>query len=57
MRHVTKGNFLAHVIIDYGVEFDLFFWGFLEDNGEPWAFNNKELRADKNITIGRTLDG
>lgn len=56
LKHIDKGNFLAHFIHDAGIESELLFTGFLEDSGEIWTFNNKVLRAQKNITIGRTLE-
>ena len=48
-----KGNALAHFVLDYGPEFDLHWTVFLERNGECWTFNNREIRACKNITLGR----
>jgi len=53
MRHVTKGYCLAHFLIDYGIESDLYFTCLMHFSGEIWTFNSKELRADKNYTIGR----
>ncbi len=53
LNHIERGPFLAHFIHDYGVESEILFTGFLEDSGEIWTFNNKVLRATKNITIGR----
>jgi|HubBroStandDraft_2_1064218.scaffolds.fasta_scaffold449872_3 hypothetical protein len=54
--HIAKGNFLAHFIHDDGIESEIMFTGILEDSGEIWTFTNKVLRAQKNITIGRTLE-
>lgn len=48
-----KGNALAHFVLDYGPEFDLHWTVFLDSNGECWTFNNREIRACKNITLGR----
>lgn len=48
-----KGKGLAHILIDYGVEFDLMFVVFLDETKECWTFNNKEIRAQTNITMGR----
>lgn len=53
LRHVEKGKFLAHFLIDYGPESELLFTGFVEDTGEIWTFGNRVLRASKNITMGR----
>lgn len=55
MRHVEKGEFLAHFLHDDGIESDIMFTGFLHDNGEIWTFSNRVLRACKNVTIGRAL--
>jgi len=49
-----KGTGLAHVVIDYGVEFDLVWVTFIDETGECWSFRNPEIRAQKNITFGRT---
>lgn len=55
-----KGEGLAHFIIDYGVEQNLMFTVFLNDNGECWTFDTRNVRMSKNITLGRvnvpTLD-
>lgn len=47
-----NGRALAHVLIDYGAEHDLL-WVCFEQNGECWTWNNKDIRADENITFGR----
>lgn len=54
LTHLIKGDFLAHFIHDPGIENEIMFTGFL-DNGEIWTFRNRDLRAQKNITIGRTF--
>jgi hypothetical protein len=56
LTHISKGNFLAHFIHDDGIESSILFTGFL-DNGEIWTFNNRDLLAQKNLTIGRDLNG
>ena len=48
-----KGKALAHFIIDYGFEQDLYWVCFQEETGECWTWNNKDIRAQKNITVGR----
>jgi hypothetical protein len=48
-----KGHGLAHFLIDYGPESDLYWTVFQTDSGEIWTWNNKEVRADKNISLGR----
>ena len=49
----AKGQGLAHFLLDYGPEFDLFWTVFLDETGECWTFNNRDIRACKNITLGR----
>ncbi len=48
-----KGPAQAMFIIDYSPEHDLYWVCFLDHNGECWTFNNKEVRAQKNVTLGR----
>lgn len=43
--------------IDYSPEHDLMWIVFLDDNCECWIFQNKDIRAHKNFTLGRTADG
>jgi hypothetical protein len=49
-----KGPGLAHILIDYGPEFDLHWTVFLDASGECWTYANREVRASKNISLGRT---
>lgn len=51
-----KGKALAHFIIDYGIEHDLLWVCFQNDTGECWTWKNSEIKADKNITMGRLND-
>lgn len=48
-----KGKGLAHALIDYGLESNIFWICFLDSNGECWTFSNPDIRAQKNITQGR----
>ena len=48
-----KGNGLAHLVIDYGPEHNLLWVVFLDDGGECWTYQNSDIRAQKNITMGR----
>ena len=48
-----KGSGIAHMIIDYGPEHNLFWVVFLDSSGECWTYPNQEIRAQKNITLGR----
>lgn len=47
-----KGKALAHVLIDMGAEHDLL-WVCFEEDGQVWTWNNKDIRAQTNITMGR----
>lgn len=49
-----KGSALAHLIIDEGPESDLKWVCFLDETGECWTYSNRDIRAQKNITQGRT---
>lgn len=51
-----KGAGLAHLVIDYGVEHDLCWVVFIDSTSECWTFRNQEVRAQNNITFGRTYD-
>lgn len=48
-----KGEGIAHFLIDYGPESDLKWVVFLSKTGQCWTFNNDEVRAAKNVTLGR----
>jgi hypothetical protein len=52
--NTPKGEGFAHFLIDYGPESDLYWTVFITATGEIWTFSNKEVRASKNITLGRT---
>lgn len=47
-----KGRGRAVVLIDYGIEENLLWVVFLDDSGECWTFQNKDIRAEANITMG-----
>ena len=49
-----RGRGLAHLVVDYGPEFHLMWTVFLDANGECWTFANPDVRAVKNITMGRS---
>jgi hypothetical protein len=48
-----RGNGFAHFMIDYGTEYNFIWVVFIDETGECWAFQNKEIRMQKNITFGR----
>jgi len=50
------GKAMAHVLIDYGPEYDLVWVCFQDKTGQCWSFNNKEITAQTNITFNRVLD-
>ncbi len=49
-----KGDAVAHVLIDYGPEADIF-WVCFQDNGECWTWANQDIRAQENITLRRIV--
>jgi hypothetical protein len=51
--NTPKGEGFAHVLIDYGPETDLYWTVIITETGEIWTFSNREIRASKNITLGR----
>jgi hypothetical protein len=51
--NTPKGEGFAHVLIDYGPESDLYWTVIITKSGEIWTFSNREVRASKNITLGR----
>ena len=48
-----KGPGIAHMVIDYGPEYNLLWVVFLDAGGECWTYANPDIRAQKNITLGR----
>lgn len=48
-----KGPGMAHLVIDYGVEHNLMWVVFIDATGECWTYPNMDIRAQKNITLGR----
>ena len=48
-----RGKALAHVLIDYGIEHDMM-WTCFEADGECWTWRNQDIRAQTNVTFGRT---
>ena len=49
-----RGKGLAHFMIDYGPEHHLMWTVFIDATGECWTFQNPDIRAGKNMTLGRT---
>jgi len=48
-----KGPGLAYAVIDYGPDFDLLWVVFDDASGECWTWKNPQIRAVKNLTLGR----
>ena len=51
-----KGEGLAVMVIDYGVDFDLWWTVIIskgEHAGEIWTYANPEVRGVENVTLGR----
>jgi hypothetical protein len=53
--NTPRGKGLAHIVIDYGPESGLI-WVILQDDGECWSWQNKDVRAQTNITMGRQYE-
>jgi hypothetical protein len=51
-----NGPALAHVLIDYGPEYNLMWVCFGDENGQCWTWPNTKVRAQKNITLGRLME-
>jgi hypothetical protein len=51
-----RGPALAHFLVDYGSEMDLIWVCFQDSDGTCWSYRNQDIRAQKNITMGRTLE-
>jgi len=47
-----KGPAYAHLAIDYGQEHYLLFVCFLNDTGECWIFPNRDVKMQKNLSMG-----
>lgn len=52
-----KGKALAHFVIDYGPEHHLMWVTFVDATGECWTWPNPQIRAQGNITLGRSKPG
>lgn len=50
-----KGSALCYFLIDYGIENDLHWVCAQQDTGECWTWSNRDIRFEKNVTIGRVL--
>lgn len=50
-----KGQALAHIVIDRGIDHDVEWVCFIQATGECWTFLNSDVRAVDNITLGRVI--
>lgn len=48
-----KGRGLAHLLIDYGPEYDLMWVVFMDASRECWTVPNPKIRIQPNWTLGR----
>lgn len=48
-----KGQGLAWLVIDMGAEHNLLWTVAIDETREIWTFANPQVRAQKNITMGR----
>lgn len=48
-----RGKGWAMVLIDYSQEHDLLWVVTQDSTGEVWTYQNKDIRVQKNITLGR----
>ncbi len=55
--NTPKGIGVAWLVIDYGPEYNLLWTVAIDSTGELWTFYNIEIRAIKNASMGRYLDG
>lgn len=51
-----KGSAQAIALIDYSPEHHLMWVCFIDSTGECWTLENPQIRACKNISLGRLLD-
>ena len=54
--NTPKGKGLAHLVVDYGPEYNLLWTVFIDATGECWTFANPKIRARSNISMERDLD-
>ena len=51
--HTPKGTGWAHFVLDHGVESDLMWVVFLDEDGACWTIPNSEIRMAWNWSLGR----
>jgi hypothetical protein len=50
------GSGRAIAVIDYSPSDDLLWVCVIDDTGEVWTINNRDIRVTKNITLGRRVE-
>jgi hypothetical protein len=50
-----KGRAVAHFLLDYGRESDLYWICFINETGENWVFRQSQIRLAPNVTEGTNL--
>jgi hypothetical protein len=50
-----KGDGYAILLIDYSQEHDLYWTIAITETGELWTYSNRDVRMQKNITMGRLI--
>lgn len=48
-----RGRGRIWLVTDYGAEIEKLFTVILYQSGEVWEFTNKDIKATKNLTMGR----
>jgi len=51
--NTPKGKAVAIAWLDYGMEHDLMWLCIQDETGECWTWENAEIRARINLTLGR----
>lgn len=51
--HTSRGDGIAQLVIDYGLENDLLWVVALDEGGAFWCLPNHEVRLFQNETVGR----
>lgn len=56
MMSTTKGAGHAIAMIDYSPEYDIWWVIAIDETGEIWTTQNRFVRMQKNISLGRLCD-
>lgn len=47
-----RGKAHAHLVLDYSQEHNLLFVCFIDATGECWTYQSRDVKLQKNITMG-----